>query len=95
MKFAAVIGYFSMKSAAMGCAAGRTYARHSRIDDDDTLARTPFWVTSARVETPEDVAFLSGAALNRQPRPSKGGCAGWRQGGRLRMLEALPNGFRS
>jgi hypothetical protein len=29
----------------------------------DTLARTPPWVTSARGETLEDVAFLSGAAL--------------------------------
>tara|TARA_R110001583_G_C5660329_1_gene409576 strand:+ start:3778 stop:4662 length:885 start_codon:yes stop_codon:yes gene_type:complete len=30
----------------------------------DTLPRMPVWVTSARPETLEDVAFLSGAALN-------------------------------
>jgi hypothetical protein len=32
-------------------------------DSIDTLPRLPSWVTSARAETPEDVAFLSGAAL--------------------------------
>src|SRR5690606_16225981 len=32
-------------------------------DDLDTLPRMPAWVTSARPETLEDVAFLSGAAL--------------------------------
>ncbi|WP_299083202.1 DUF1403 family protein [uncultured Ruegeria sp.] len=37
-----------------------TYA----ADSFDTLPRTPSWVTSARPETPEDVAFLSGAALS-------------------------------
>lgn len=37
-----------------------TYAR----DDFDTLPRMPSWVTSARPQTPEDVAFLSGAALS-------------------------------
>ena len=37
-----------------------TYA----ADSFDTLPRMPSWVTSARAETPEDVAFLSGAALN-------------------------------
>lgn len=36
-----------------------TYAR----DAFDTLHAPPDWVTSARPETPEDVAFLSGAAL--------------------------------
>ena len=36
------------------------YAR----DDFESLPRMPSWVTSARPETPEDVAFLSGAALN-------------------------------
>ena len=36
-----------------------TYAR----DAFDNLPRLPSWVTSARAETPEDVAFLSGAAL--------------------------------
>ena len=41
-----------------------TYARHDLRDDTDTLPRMPTWVTSARPETPEDVAFLSGAALN-------------------------------
>ncbi|WP_342075050.1 DUF1403 family protein [Yoonia sp. SS1-5] len=37
-----------------------TYAANSF----DTLPRMPSWVTSARSETPEDVAFLSGAALS-------------------------------
>ena len=37
-----------------------TYA----ADSFDTLPRMPSWVTSGRAETPEDVAFLSGAALN-------------------------------
>ena len=41
-----------------------TYARQSFSDDIETLPRMPSWVTSARPETPEDVAFLSGAALN-------------------------------
>ena len=40
------------------------YARHGPIDDHDTLPRMPAWVTSKRPETPEDVAFLSGAALS-------------------------------
>jgi Protein of unknown function (DUF1403) len=31
--------------------------------DPDTIPRLPGWITSDRVETPEDVAFLSGAAL--------------------------------
>ena len=37
-----------------------TYA----ADSFDTLPRLPAWVTSGRAETPEDVAFLSGAALS-------------------------------
>ena len=37
-----------------------TYAR----GDFDTLPRMPSWVTSARAEALEDVAFLSGAALS-------------------------------
>ncbi|MDW4499240.1 DUF1403 family protein [Sulfitobacter sp. D35] len=41
-----------------------TYARQSFSDDVETLPRMPSWVTSARPETPEDVAFLSGAALS-------------------------------
>ena len=41
-----------------------TYARHELPDDIETLPRMPSWVTSARPETPEDVAFLSGAALS-------------------------------
>ncbi len=41
-----------------------TYARHDLADDLNTLPRMPSWVTSARPETPEDVAFLSGAALS-------------------------------
>lgn len=34
------------------------------MNDFDTISRIPSWVTSARAETLEDVAFLSGAALN-------------------------------
>ena len=41
-----------------------TCARHELIDDVETLPRMPSWVISARSETSEDVAFLSGAALN-------------------------------
>ncbi|MBR9851953.1 MAG: DUF1403 family protein [Rhodobacteraceae bacterium] len=41
-----------------------TFARLDHISDLDTLQRMPAWVTSARAETLEDVAFLSGAALN-------------------------------
>ncbi|MEM9844542.1 MAG: DUF1403 family protein [Pseudomonadota bacterium] len=41
-----------------------TYARQSFNDDYQRLPRMPSWVTSARPETPEDVAFLSGATLN-------------------------------
>lgn len=41
-----------------------TCARQTVNDDLDTLPRMPSWVTSGRVETPEDVAFLSGAALS-------------------------------
>lgn len=41
-----------------------TIARPYHISDLDTLPRMPAWVTSARAETIEDVAFLSGAALN-------------------------------
>ncbi|MGX0878787.1 hypothetical protein ACSSV4_003490 [Roseovarius sp. MBR-154] len=42
-----------------------TFARDTRTSDPDMLPRMPSWVTSARAETLEDVAFLSGAALNR------------------------------
>ncbi len=40
-----------------------TFALQDHINDRDTLPRMPAWVTSARAETLEDVAFLSGAAL--------------------------------
>ncbi|WP_104018138.1 DUF1403 family protein, partial [Roseovarius nitratireducens] len=40
-----------------------TFARHAPIDDLDRLPRMPAWVTSARSERLEDVAFLSGASL--------------------------------
>ena len=40
-----------------------TFARLDHISDVDTLPRMPNWVTSARAESLEDVAFLSGAAL--------------------------------
>lgn len=54
-----------------------TFARPDHTNDFDTLPRIPGWVTSARAETIEDVAFLSGAALNhlhlvvRQPEVPK------------------------
>ena len=41
-----------------------TFARPDYILDLDTLPRMPTWVTSASAETIEDVAFLSGAAVN-------------------------------
>jgi len=41
-----------------------TYARQPFLDDFETIPRMPSWVTSARAETSEDVAFLSGAALS-------------------------------
>jgi len=41
-----------------------TFARPDPINDLETLPRLPAWVTSARAETLDDVAFLSGAALN-------------------------------
>lgn len=41
-----------------------TYARHELPDDTEVVPRMPSWVTSARAETSEDVAFLSGAALS-------------------------------
>lgn len=41
-----------------------TYARPDITRNPDTLPRMPSWVTSACAETPEDVAFLSGAALS-------------------------------
>ena len=40
-----------------------TFARDTIIETPDTLPRMPSWVTHARAETLEDVAFLSGAAL--------------------------------
>jgi hypothetical protein len=41
-----------------------TIARPDRIPDPETLPQMPAWVTSARAETIEDVAFYSGAVLN-------------------------------
>jgi len=40
-----------------------TYARQPFVDSTETLPQVPPWVISMRAETPEDVAFLSGAAL--------------------------------
>ena len=39
-------------------------ARPDHISDLDTIPRMSAWVTTARAETLEDVAFLSGASLN-------------------------------
>lgn len=41
-----------------------TYQSTGISDDPATLPKLPGWVTSWRAETPEDVAFLSGAVLN-------------------------------
>ncbi|MWD28670.1 DUF1403 family protein [Aquicoccus sp. SCR17] len=41
-----------------------SFAPPDHISDLDTLPRMPAWVISMRAETLEDVAFLSGAALN-------------------------------
>ena len=41
-----------------------TFARPDHVSDFDTLPQMPAWVISARAETLEDVAFLSGAALS-------------------------------
>ena len=41
-----------------------TFARDTRINDPETVPRLPAWITLARPDTLEDVAFLSGAALN-------------------------------
>ncbi|MFU1607874.1 DUF1403 family protein [Sulfitobacter pontiacus] len=40
-----------------------TFARRDHINDPETIPRMPAWVTAARPDTLEDVAFLSGAAL--------------------------------
>lgn len=40
------------------------FARADHISNTNMLPRMPAWVTSARAETLEDVAFLSGAALS-------------------------------
>lgn len=40
-----------------------SFAQTNLVDAPDSLPRMPPWVTSALPETPEDVAFLSGAAL--------------------------------
>lgn len=41
-----------------------TFVRPDPISDRETIPRMASWVTSARAETLEDVAFLSGAALS-------------------------------
>jgi hypothetical protein len=41
-----------------------TYQPATISDDQDTLPKLPSWVTSGRAEIPENVAFLSGAALS-------------------------------
>lgn len=41
-----------------------TVGHLNHSDDIDTLPRLPVWVTQARAEDAEDVAFLSGAALS-------------------------------
>ncbi|WFE77148.1 DUF1403 family protein [Roseinatronobacter sp. S2] len=41
-----------------------TFTLHDPIDTLDTILKTPSWITSPRGEAPENVAFLSGAALS-------------------------------
>ena len=41
-----------------------THIRQSLSRAPETIPRMPSWVTSARAETLEDVAFLSRAVLN-------------------------------
>jgi len=41
-----------------------TFVRDTPLGDPEPIPRMPVWVTSARAETPEDVAFLSGGALS-------------------------------
>jgi hypothetical protein len=41
-----------------------TFARPDHINDLDMIPRMPAWVTTTHAETLEDVAFLSGAALD-------------------------------
>ncbi len=70
-----IIGHFGDdKEAAVSCINSRT-KRRTRLDfsirkvllhpsgDSVTIQRLPGWITSARAETPDYVAFLSGAAL--------------------------------
>ena len=42
-----------------------TFVRNMPLGDLEPIPRMPVWVTSARAETPEDVAFLSGAAVSQ------------------------------
>ncbi|PRY84593.1 DUF1403 family protein [Donghicola tyrosinivorans] len=44
------------------------YPRSDLLSDPDLLPRLPTWVISARAETLEDAAFLSGAALSHLQR---------------------------
>jgi len=37
-----------------------TFVRDTPLGEPEPIPRMPAWVTSARAETPEDVAFLSG-----------------------------------
>lgn len=55
---------FLAESAAASYALNMTFAQPDPVSDPDTLPRMPSWVTSARAEAIEDVAFLSGAALS-------------------------------
>lgn len=58
------VRYFLAKSAAMTYALRMIFARPDPIHDPDTLPQMPVWITSPRPQDLEDMAFLSGAALN-------------------------------
>ena len=51
-------------SAASRYCNGMTHARSIFTDDPDRIPHLPAWITSARAEALEDVAFLSGAAIS-------------------------------
>ena len=48
----------------MGYGISMPYPRSDLLSDPDLLPRLPTWAIFSRVETPEDAAFLSGAALS-------------------------------
>mgnify|MGYP001819926349 CR=1 FL=1 len=56
--------YLLAISAALRYDSTMTFARDTRISDPEKIPGMPAWITPARPATLEDVAFLSGAAVN-------------------------------